>query len=365
MFKGFKEFTYRMIAGANVATIIIMVLVGFSDVVSPEKLGLFANVGLTFPAFLIINFCFLLFWLLFRSKYAAIPVVGFLIAFVPVRKYMPLNINGEAPKDCIKVLSYNTWNLGAQTEDAAGTNICLAYLQEQDADIVCLQEAMPNDRNKQQIDSMLTPTYPYQCVTEHPNGGNAVMLLSKFPILSKELIPYESKGNLSVAYRLKIKDKVVLLINNHLETTGLSLEERRQFKNLVVGKLEADTAEQTSKLLIVKLAESTKKRAPEAEAVADYLKRHKDMSIIVCGDFNDGPISYAHRTIADGLTDCYVASGNGQGISYHHGGFFVRIDNIMCSKDWKPYECWVDDKIAVSDHYPIICKLKMRPKPQK
>lgn len=29
MFKGFKEFTYKMIAGANVATIIIMLLVGF------------------------------------------------------------------------------------------------------------------------------------------------------------------------------------------------------------------------------------------------------------------------------------------------------------------------------------------------
>ena len=365
MFKGFKEFTYRMIAGANVATIIIMLLVGFSDVLSPEKLGIFANAGLTFPVFLGINFCFLLFWLLFRSKYAAIPVVGFLVSFAPVRKYMPFNLGTEAPEGSIKVLSYNTWNYGEQTEDAAGTNICLAYLQEQDADIVCLQEAMPSDKNRQQIDSMLGPSYPYQDLTVHPNGGNALILLSKYPILSKELVPYVSKGNMSVAYRLKIKDREVLLVNNHLETTGLSLEDRRQFKNLVVGKLEADTAEQTSKLLIVKLAESTKKRAPEAEAVANYLKRFKGMSTILCGDFNDGPISYAHRTIAKNLTDCYVASGCGPGISYHHGGFFVRIDNIMCSDDWKPYECMVDDKIAVSDHYPIICKLKMRPKHQK
>ncbi len=41
------------------------------------------------------------------------------------------------------------------------------------------------------------------------------MLLSKYPILSKELIPYESTGNMSVAYRLKIRGKVVLVINNH------------------------------------------------------------------------------------------------------------------------------------------------------
>lgn len=365
MFKGFKEFTYKMIAGANVATIIIMLLVGFSDFFQPEKFAALANLGLLFPVFLIVNLGFLLFWLLFRSKYAIIPFLGFLICFVPVRKYMPINFSGETPKGCIKVLSYNTWNFGAQTEDAEGTNICIAYLQEQDADIVCLQEACPTSRNIEQIDSMLKPMYAYQDTTMHVNGGNCLMLLSKYPILSKERIPYESKGNMSVAYRLKVKDRAVLLINNHLETTGLSLEDRRQFKNLVIGKLQVDTAEETSKLLVVKLAEATKKRAPEAEAVAKYIQQHKEHSIILCGDFNDGPISYAHRTIAKDLTDCYIASGNGPGISYHHGGFFVRIDNIMCSDDWEPYECKVDDKIAVSDHYPIICKLKMRPKKQK
>ena len=201
MFKGFKEFTYRMIAGANVATIVIMFLVGFSDVLSPEKLGIFTNAGLTFPLFLAINLCFLLFWLLFRPKYATIPFVGFLVCFVPVRKYMPINVNGETPSKCIKVLSYNTWNFGDQTEDSEGTNISLAYIQEQDADIVCLQEAMPTSRNVQQIDSLLKPLYAFQDTTMHPGGGNCLMLLSKFPILSKEIIPYLSKGNMSVAYR--------------------------------------------------------------------------------------------------------------------------------------------------------------------
>ena len=30
---------------------------------------------------------------------------------------MPINFSGETPKGCIKVLSYNTWNFGAQTEE--------------------------------------------------------------------------------------------------------------------------------------------------------------------------------------------------------------------------------------------------------
>jgi UDP-2,3-diacylglucosamine pyrophosphatase LpxH len=58
------------------------------------------------------------------------------------------------------------------------------------------------------------------------------------------------------------------------------------------------------------------------------------------------------------LTDCYVATANGPGISYHYNAFYVRIDNIMCSDHWKPYECKVDNSISASDHYPIVCKLQ-------
>ena len=67
MFNGLKDFTVRMIAGANVATVIIMLLVGFSDLLNPQRFPAFANAGLLFPVFLLINLGFLVFWLIFRS----------------------------------------------------------------------------------------------------------------------------------------------------------------------------------------------------------------------------------------------------------------------------------------------------------
>ena len=361
MFKQLKKFTVQMIAGANVATIVLMLLVGYSDMLRPESHPLLSTVGLLFPVFLFANFCFLLFWLLFKTRYALIPFLGFLVCFVPVRTYFPLNIPSEKPKGCIKVLSYNTWGFAQMKFDEDGINPIVRYVKEQDADIVCLQEAAICGDVANQVDTIIRPKYKY-VETIAQNKSDILTVFSKFPILSKEVIPYESVGNLSAAFQLKIGGEKVLLINNHLETTGLTLEERSQFKELIKGKLETDTAEQASKLLIVKLAESMKKRAPQAEAVARYVKKHHRESIILCGDFNDGPISYAHRTIAKGLTDCYVASGNGPGISYHHAGFFVRIDNIMCSDDWQPYGCKIDSKIKASDHYPIICYLKKRAK---
>lgn len=352
-----------MIAGANVATIVIMLLVGFADHLNPVSFSTLSNIGLLLPVFILINFGFLIFWVIFKLKYVVIPFLGFIICFAPIRKYCPLNVQEDTPDNAIKVLSYNTWNFGGADVPTDEVNPIVAYISEQDADIVCLQEAVaPSSAVVTQIDTILRKQYPYRDLTIHSNGGDGLALYSKFPIINKECIPYESKGNLSVAYRLRIHGEQVLVVNNHLETTGLSLEDRANFKSLIKGELEKAPAEQTSKLLITKLGESTKKRAPQADAVSDYLAKRKGGSIIVCGDFNDGPNSYARRVIAKRMTDCYVAAGRGPGFSYHKGGFFVRIDHILCSEDWKPYECNVDNQIATSDHYPIVCTLKKAPK---
>ena len=114
-----------------------------------------------------------------------------------------------------------------------------------------------------------------------------------------------------------------------------------------------------------KLAEASKIRAPQAGKVATYIRHHSHYPIIVCGDFNDNPLSYVHHTIAEGLTDCFVATGNWPGWTFNHNRIRVRIDHILCSKDIVPYQCRVDSKINVSDHHPVSCWLKIRPKSQK
>ena len=82
--------------------------------------------------------------------------------------------------------------------------------------------------------------------------------------------------------------------------------------------------------------------------------------IIVCGDFNDTPISYTHRTIAQDLDDAFTQSGRGLGISYNQNRFYFRIDNILTSKNLRAYNCTVDRSIKESDHYPIWCYITKR-----
>ena len=62
-----------MAAGANVATIAVMLLVGFSDYVNPASHPILSLVGLTFPFMLIINLGFLIFGLIFCKRMAILP----------------------------------------------------------------------------------------------------------------------------------------------------------------------------------------------------------------------------------------------------------------------------------------------------
>lgn len=348
-----KKFTLQMVAGANIATVILMLIVGNVDKLNPVSYPLLANLGLAFPLFLFINFCFLVFFVFFKRRYMLVPLIGFIICYPSVRKYWPLNVGKDVPEGTIKVLSYNVFNFNRGNTPDGEPNPVLEYIVGSDADIVCLQEAILDA----EVQAAVKDTYKYIDTVCHKASGNCLMLMSKYPILSKQRINYASRANLSAAFKVLMGKDTITVVNNHFETSGLSPADRTGFKEMVKGHADKDSMRVESKRLLVKLGESACIRAPQAEAVARYVRNCRG-NVILCGDFNDNPLSYTHHVLAEELTDCYTEAGNGPGISYHRNAIFVRIDNIMCSSDWTPYQCKVDNSIGASDHYPVYCWLK-------
>ena len=141
MIKQLKKFTVQMMAGANIATIIVMCLVGYSDRLSPTEHPVLSCVGMTFPLFLLANMVFLLFWIVFKFRMIWIPILGYALAYVPINIYMPLNLKSvDVPDDALKVISYNVCAYGGNFKYEQGFEKVRDYLFEQNADIVCLQE---------------------------------------------------------------------------------------------------------------------------------------------------------------------------------------------------------------------------------
>lgn len=339
------------------ATIVIMILVGLTDRVSPTAHPTLACLGLAFPLFIFINAAFLIFWLFVKPMRALIPAVGFVMAYGPMRIYTPLNLPQSPPEGAIKVLSYNIYNYF--TWESADDPCPIAdYILREDADIVCLVEASVFGEKERKLDSLYARRYHYRDSSSRGGGDDRIDILSRYPIVGKERIDYASGSNHSVAFRLKTGGDTITVIANHFQSIGFSQEDKSQFKQMVKGEVHHEEAKQESRRILRKLAEASAVRAPQADAVARYIDARPGESFLLMGDFNDSPISYTRRTLARRLTDCYVATANGPGISYHYNGFFVRIDYIMCSHDFTPYACRVDNTIKASDHYPVVCWVK-------
>ena len=364
MIKQIKSFVINLIAGANIATILLMLLAGYSDRLNPEQHPILSVLGMTFPVFLLVNLLFLFLWLTIKWKKAWIPIAGFAAAYVPITLFMPVNMRQEVPEGAIKLISYNVCTYGGNYKYENGFDTVFGYLERQKADIVCLQEDV--DSWRRYVFIKYAKIYPYNDTTMLQNNAftyNCVGIHTRFPIIRKERIWYPSNTNGSVAYYLDTGKDTLLVINNHLEGTHLSENERNNYKRMLQGKMERDTAKAESMFLIEKLGNNNAKRAVQAEIVHRYIEKHRQYPTIVCGDFNDIPISYTRRIIAQGLTDCFQTTGKGLGLSYNQKGFYFRIDHILCPPDRQPYNCEIDDDMDASDHYPILCHIKMRENP--
>lgn len=353
-----------MIAGANMALVIIMLAVGFSDRLNPAEHPVLSCVGMTFPILLLVNLCFVFFWITFRWRMIWIPVLGYVLAYSPISTYMPLNMQWAEPDTtAIKLISYNVCAYaGNQRYDDGFGTIC-QYLADEQPDIVCLQEDV--DTWRRYAFREYEKTFAYND-TVHFNDGtsiNGVGIHTRFPILHKERIAYASMANGSVAWYLQVGSDTLLVINNHFEGTHLSDEARSKYRAILKGDMKGEKAQRESKKLLVTLAESAAKRAPQIQAVRRYAEAHSQYPTIICGDFNDNPISFARHHMAEAFTDCYKTTGRGLGWSYNQKGFYFRIDHIFCSDKLQPYNCKIDNKIDASDHYPIVCWLKMDGKP--
>ena len=140
MIKQLKSFTINVIAGANIATVLLMVASGYADHIQPTEHPMFSNLGMLFPFFLFANLLFVFFWLTFKWKKLWIPILGYVLVFSPICTYVPLNATQEVPEGTIKLISYNVCQYGGNYKYEEGFDTVFNYLKRQQPDIVCMQE---------------------------------------------------------------------------------------------------------------------------------------------------------------------------------------------------------------------------------
>lgn len=361
----------------NILAAVSLVLAYLSMYISPEKYWQFAFFGLAYPFILLGNICFIAFWLIRNPKKMAISLLIIIIGYGNIGKHLQFS-SKALPKDTsgfIKVMSYNVklfdlYNYNKNwTYNYTGRNEIFQYLRQETPDIVAFQEYFHDSNNnfttRDSIKKILGTNYyhdyfPYM----NKNHHYGIATFSKYPIVQKgEVIFSNDTHNSAIFSDIKINKDTVRVYNAHLQSIKLNKEDFifSASKNKIKDNVESLGNEfaNDSKMILTKLKLAFVNRAHQAEMIKEHMN-NSPYPIIVCGDFNDSPGSYATRVISKKLKDAFVVSGKGFGKTYNGKMPSFRIDYILHDKSFISRGFKTDYSILSSDHFPIYTYLKKK-----
>lgn len=250
----------------------------------------------------------------------------------------------------LKVLTYNTQGLAVSKSIPQKLKM-LEYVNQQDADIVCLQEVLvyKNDKlfNLGELREAMKE-YPYtyydfKLYNQQRQFGNVVF--SRYPLVNKKTIRYKSRANISSQCDVIVGQDTVRLIVNHLESFHLNSED------LQLEDIHMSSFAESS--LGKKLIHANRLRRQQVSALCKAI-RQSPHSVIVVGDLNSLPVSMVYWRLNMGLRDCFAESSFGRyGGTYRLRGLSARIDYIFTSRSLTPIACEVGSE-EHSDHKPVI-----------
>ncbi len=337
------------------ALYLITLLAAFGGYIPPTLWSLPAIFVLAFPYLLILTFIVALAWLIGGRMFIAIAgAVTILIAWPVSGSSCPVSFSTEPKKSSFSLLTYNVFDLqNYEHPDDEGDSRALSYIISSKADIVCLQELynLPHMRTQLHAQSdSLRHIYPY-IIPGKPWQGyyTPFMLLSKYPAVECE-IP-KSLWTDCALYKIRLPNMVIHLLNVHLTSYALSQKERKIVSN-IRGFRSAKQSMQMDKSVYAKLSAAFASRDTLSHAIRQIADSIQG-PLIIAGDFNDVPASYAYRTICgDDFKDAVAKTTFGPMITYHAHGFLFHIDQVLYRGKLTPNST-KRGSLKCSDHYPV------------
>lgn len=333
-----------------------------SSYIDPAKFVWASFFGLAFWEILLFNVIVFALLLLMWSRMAWVALLALLVSTPGLLKSFS---NGRAQEGGdIRMISYNVLNFDDLYDaDKASLDVAngiINMVREYRPDVLCIQEfalfkAKTSRANCIKLfGEMVEMPYHYYH-TKAYFGGN--LIFSRYPVSAVEDSTSFGKENGygSVAQVDAGKKGKFLVLCTHLVSNQLTKDEVTMFSEPGNTKEEV---QEYGKSIISKLGNAYKKRSKQvAEMLADV--PHDGRPMIICGDFNDTPLSYTYHQIKkSGFTDSFVVAGMGIGHTYAGKLPLLRIDYIWGNDLIKPMK-FQRLRFKGSDHYPILLEFKI------
>lgn len=358
-----KKVADRIILVLNFLVATGLLISYLAPLINPAKFMMPALFGLAYPYLLIFNLAFLCYWVISLKKELLISLIVILLGWNHLNNLLPVSIrNYEIPEEnhasnLFKVLSYNVrgfdryqWTGEPNTRDEI-----FRFVEQQDPHVVCFQEYYTSSRRGETQSELAgkLDMYPesaiYYISDPADRNGFGIATYSKFPVLKRSRIPFNSTSNAAMYTDLLMEDDTVRVFNIHLQ----SIKFRQENYAFMDTARFAYSSDQMKEIRSIgsRLRVAFALRAEQSDMIANYIK-NSPYPVIVMGDFNDTPQSYAYRKIKKGLQDAFRSAGRGFGNTYSGELPSFRIDHIMVQEPLVPYH-FKRIKVRYSDHFPI------------
>ena len=339
----------------------------FAPIFSPRDFWFLAFLGLSFPFLVLLDFLFCVGWLVGKKYKLAIFSVSLLLPAIPhIPSYLQVSpkVSTNETGLLLNVVDFNTHYMGAYDFMGKDSNYFFSLLDTLKPDVICLQE-FTNLGGYQQKPMFKRFSNEYKSYANYNADilsltyptGYGVCIFSKYPIIKKGFLERVTQSsNLSLFADIVVGKDTIRVVNTHLKSIVFDRKDYWAVEQMASGEdlLETDDFRR----IVAKLKYAFKERAKQAEQlrVQMGLSPHK---LIICGDFNDSPMSYSYRTIQNGMKDAFIESGFGMSRTYIGKMPSFRIDYILHDKTWNSYN-YKTNRLNFSDHKMISCSIKLR-----
>lgn len=291
-------------------------------------------------------------------------VLAVIASWGPISTVSPIALSKEPKQgaETFTLLTYNMIHGWDQENKPSTSNRTVQYILSTDADIVCLQECMNLDLNgdipgltQAQYDS-IRERYPYILGDKKYD----IKLLSKYParyVPGTNYItqPYDKRRY--CFFKVNVKGREMTVIGVHLMSFMLTEKEREVVTEIRSVETAKESYSELKTDIRDKLTQGFRRRKRDSEILREVIDTIKG-PLLICGDFNDVPESYAYRLIrGTDMKDAYVETGFGPLITYNQHAFWFHLDQILYRGDLRALSV-KKGKTKVSDHYPLLAEFE-------